>query len=86
MAERFIAAGSTQPYAIIVMDPPYASPTIEATIEAIAGSTRVDDGTILVVGHWPRLKLGERYGNFQQLTTRRIGGCSFSIYEYASED
>jgi 16S rRNA (guanine966-N2)-methyltransferase len=86
MAERFITAGSTQPYAIIVMDPPYASPTIEATIAAIAESTLVHDGTILVVGHWPRLKLGECYGGFQQLTTRRIGGCSFSIYEFASED
>ena len=85
-AERFIAAGAPEPYAIIMMDPPYASPTIEATIEAIAGTNLVQDGTILVVGHWPRLHLGEAYGGFQLLTSRQIGDHSFSIYEFASED
>ena len=84
--ERYIAAGAAEPYAIIMMDPPYASPTIEATIEAIAKSSLVADGTILVVGPWPRLELREQYGGFHQLTSRRIGDSSFSIYEYASDD
>lgn len=84
--ERFIAGGVGKPYDIIVMDPPYRSPTIEATIEALAGSTLVRDGTTLVVGHWPRLTLQETYGGWRLLTSRRIGDSSFSIYEYASGD
>lgn len=84
--ESFIAQAQGEPYAIIVMDPPYASPTIEATIQAIAESRLVRDGTVLVVGHWPRLTLQERYGHFVQLTTRRIGDSSFSIYEYLSDE
>lgn len=83
--EAWIAQARGEPYDIIMMDPPYASPTIEATIEAIAASRLVKDGTILVVGHWPRLTLQERYGNLTQLTTRRLGDSSFSIYEYIEE-
>lgn len=80
--EAFIAQFRGVPYDIIVMDPPYASPTIEATIQAIAASALVKDGSILVVGHWPRLTLQERYGRFEQLTSRRLGDSSFSIYDY----
>ncbi len=85
-AERFIAGGVVEPYAIIVMDPPYRSPAIEATIEALAVSNLVRNETILVVGHWPRLSLRESYGSFQLLTSRRIADSSFSIYEYESDD
>jgi 16S rRNA (guanine966-N2)-methyltransferase len=84
--ESFIAQAHGEPYDIIIMDPPYASPTIEATVEAIAQSNLVKDGTILVVGHWPRLTLQERYGEFVQLTSRRLGDSSFSIYEYMVDD
>ena len=80
--EGFIAQGGGQPYAIIMLDPPYASPTIEATIASIAASRLVQDGTLVIVGHWPRLTLAERYGKLEQLTTRTIGDSSFSIYEY----
>jgi 16S rRNA G966 N2-methylase RsmD len=68
-----------------MMDPPYASPTIEATINAIQASRLVQDGTVLIVGHWPRLTLQEQYGNLQQLTSRRLGDSSFSIYEYIDD-
>jgi 16S rRNA (guanine(966)-N(2))-methyltransferase RsmD len=85
-AARFIAGGTAEPYDIIVMDPPYRSPEIEATIEALAASNLARDGTVLVVGHWPRLTLSESYGSFQLLTSRRIGDSSFSIYEFVSDD
>lgn len=81
----FIAQALGAPYDIIMMDPPYASPTIVETIEAIEQSRLVQDGTILVVGHWPRLTLQERYGHFVQLTARRIGDSCFSIYEFIVE-
>ena len=84
--ERFIAGGATAPYDIIIMDPPYASLTIEATIEALAGTNLATGGTILVVGHWPRLSLREQYGCFRLLASRRFGDSSFSIYECESDD
>ncbi len=82
--EAFVTQ-AIQPYRVVMMDPPYASPTIEATITAISASRLVQDGTVLVVGHWPRLTLREHYGNFQQLTSRRLGDSSFSIYEYIDD-
>lgn len=79
--DRFLQSVGAAPYDIIVLDPPYASPAIEATIQAVAESHMVHDGTIVVVGHWPRLTLQERYGALEQLTSRRIGDSCFSIYE-----
>ncbi len=84
--EAFLAQKRHDPYDIILLDPPYASPTIEATIEAIADSGLVKEGTIVVVGHWPRLTLQEQYGQLTQLTTRRLGDSSFSIYEYIDNE
>lgn len=84
--ERFIAAGVAEPYDIIVMDPPYRSPAIEVTVEALSGSNLVKQGTVLVVGHWPRLQLHAAYGCFQLLTSRRIGDSCFAIYECQSDD
>ncbi|MBA3944624.1 MAG: 16S rRNA (guanine(966)-N(2))-methyltransferase RsmD [Herpetosiphonaceae bacterium] len=79
--ERYVEHPPVEPYAIIMLDPPYASPTIEPTIQSIADSRLVRDGTIVVVGHWPRLQLQIQYGQLDQLTSRRIGDSSFSIYE-----
>lgn len=80
--DSYIAQFVGEPYAIIVMDPPYRSPEIEATIAAIEGAKLVQDGTILVVGHWPKLTLRDEYGKFVQLTARRIGDSCFTIFEY----
>ncbi len=84
--EAFIARGAKEPYAIIVLDPPYASPTIEATLDAVAASSLVADGTIVVLGHWPRLTPKENYGRLTQLTSRRLGDSSFTIFEYVGEE
>lgn len=84
--ERFIAGITSTPYDIIMLDPPYASPTIEATIQQIVVSSVVKDGTIVVVGHWPRLTLQEAYGQLVQLTSRRIGDSCFTIYENIMSD
>ena len=79
--EAFIAAARGEAYDIIMLDPPYRSPSIEATIEALELSALVHDGTVVVVGHWPQLTLRGSYGRLEQLTTRRIGDSCFSIYE-----
>ncbi len=84
--ETFIARGGKEPYAIIVLDPPYASPTIETTLDAVAASPLVADGTIVVLGHWPRLTPKEHYGHLTQLTSRRLGDSSFTIFEYVADE
>lgn len=82
--ESYIA-GAREPYDIIMLDPPYASPTIEATVAAIAASRLAKDGTIVIVGHWPRLTLADQVGKLTQLTSRRLGDSSFTIFEYIDE-
>lgn len=82
--ESYIAGGR-EPYDIIMLDPPYASPTIEATVAVIAASRLVKDGTIVIVGHWPRLTLPDQIGKLTQLTSRRLGDSSFTIFEYIDE-
>lgn len=83
---RFLAtARPAEKYAIIVMDPPYADPAIEATIGAVADSGLLAHDGILVVGHSPRVTLADSYGPLRRLKFRRLGDSCFSIYEPADE-
>lgn len=82
---RYIAHySSAESYDIIFMDPPYADPKIVETIESIAASTLGTAGTILVVGHSPRVELADAYPPLERIKFRRIGDSCFSIYEWPS--
>jgi 16S rRNA (guanine966-N2)-methyltransferase len=70
-----------EPYDFIIMDPPYASPTIPDVIAALARSPAVERGTILLIGHSPRVALPERIGGLELLRQRCHGDSCFSIYE-----
>lgn len=70
-----------QPYDFIILDPPYASPTIQDVIEALARSPAVEHGTILVIGHSPRVALPERISPLELLRQRCHGDSCFAIYE-----
>lgn len=79
---RFLAQGGQhERYAIILMDPPYADPAIEATIGVVAGSTLLADEGLLMVGHSPRVTLAEQYEQLTRIKFRRLGDSCFSIYE-----
>jgi 16S rRNA (guanine(966)-N(2))-methyltransferase RsmD len=70
-------------YDIILLDPPYADPVINDTLETIAsGPLLVEDG-ILVIGHATQVLLAEEYGNgrLKRARHRVMGGSAFSIYE-----
>jgi 16S rRNA (guanine(966)-N(2))-methyltransferase RsmD len=71
-------------YAIIVMDPPYADPAIEATIRTVGDADLLDDDGLLVVGHSPQVTLADSYGSLRRLKFRRLGDSCFSIYEAAA--
>ncbi|MEA2527415.1 MAG: rRNA (guanine966-N2)-methyltransferase [Thermomicrobiales bacterium] len=69
------------PYDLIILDPPYADPEIVATLNRVAESRLIQSGTIVVVGHWPRITLPDQLGRLTRLRLRCHGDSCFSIYE-----
>jgi 16S rRNA (guanine966-N2)-methyltransferase len=76
----------TEPYDLVILDPPYADPEIKNVLARIAQSSLVQSGTIIVVGHWPRLTLPDEVDSLLRLRLRCHGDSCFSIYEAASPD
>ena len=70
-----------QPYDLIILDPPYADPEIVPTLGRVADSRLVQSGTIVVVGHSPRVTLPDQLGRLNRLRLRCHGDSCFSIYE-----
>ncbi|MEZ4532505.1 MAG: RsmD family RNA methyltransferase [Thermomicrobiales bacterium] len=69
------------PYDLVVLDPPYADPAIVETLSQLAESALVQSGTVVVLGHWPRLVLPEQLGRLELLKRRCHGDSCFSIFE-----
>ncbi|MDI3339852.1 MAG: RsmD family RNA methyltransferase [Sphaerobacter sp.] len=70
-----------EPYDLVIMDPPYADPHIVEMMRRVAQSRAVRVGTVLALGHWPRLELPEQIGPLRRLRQRCHGDSCFSIYE-----
>ncbi|MGH2535022.1 MAG: 16S rRNA (guanine(966)-N(2))-methyltransferase RsmD [Thermomicrobiales bacterium] len=70
-----------EPFDLVIVDPPYADPNIAHTVEEIGRSPLVQSGSVVVVGHWPRLELPERIANLELLRARCHGDSCFSIFE-----
>jgi 16S rRNA (guanine966-N2)-methyltransferase len=70
-----------QPYDLIVMDPPYADPEIVATLIRVAESGLVQSGSIIAIGHSPRVSLPEQAARLLRLRERCHGDSCVSIYE-----
>jgi 16S rRNA (guanine(966)-N(2))-methyltransferase RsmD len=68
-------------YDIIVMDPPYADPQIEHTITTVATIRVGHPGSLLIVGHSPRVTLADSYLLLTRIKFRRLGDSCFSIFE-----
>jgi 16S rRNA (guanine966-N2)-methyltransferase len=71
----------TAPYDLVVLDPPYADPAIADTLKQLAESALVQSGSVVVLGHWPRLELPEQIGRLELLKRRCHGDSCFSIFE-----
>ncbi len=82
----FIQQSRTGPYDFVILDPPYAAPDIIEMLEALSASSLVQSGTIVVLGHWPRLELPDTIGRLECLRHRCHGDSCFSIYEVADTD
>lgn len=68
---------------LIVLDPPYADPEILPTMEQLESSKLVQSGTIVVLGHSPRVSPPDSIGRLEALRHRCHGDTCFSIYECA---
>ena len=79
--ESFLGRRPAEPYDFVIMDPPYADPQIVATLERLGRSALVAPGTIVVIGHWPRLTLPPALPPLRQLRQRCHGDSCFAVYE-----
>lgn len=70
-----------EPYDLVILDPPYADPEIEGTLTQLAASSLIQSGTIVAIGHSPRVTLPEDIGRLGRLRQRCHGDSCFSIYE-----
>ena len=68
-------------YDLVILDPPYADPQIVPTLERVGTSPLVQSGTVVAIGHSPRVALPERAGRLARLRERCHGDSCFSIYE-----
>jgi 16S rRNA (guanine966-N2)-methyltransferase len=69
-------------YDYIMMDPPYADPAIERTINLVQEMGMGHAGSLLIVGHSPRVTLADTYPGLFRIKFRRLGDSCFSIYEH----
>jgi 16S rRNA (guanine966-N2)-methyltransferase len=79
--KQFVARGR-QPYDLVIVDPPYADPEILPALQSLESSRLVQSGTVIAIGHSPRVELPERMGRLEQLRSRCHGDSCFSIYEF----
>jgi 16S rRNA (guanine966-N2)-methyltransferase len=68
------------PYGVILMDPPYADPSIGLMVERVGLSALLGPRAALVVEHSKRVDLPESIGSLELLKRRRHGDTVVSIY------
>jgi 16S rRNA (guanine966-N2)-methyltransferase len=76
----FIAA-AREPYDLVIVDPPYADPAIVSTLEELSRSGAVEDGTIVCIGHSPRVTLPDELGRLVKLRGRCHGDSCFAVFD-----
>jgi 16S rRNA (guanine966-N2)-methyltransferase len=83
--ESFVAS-VRDAYDFVILDPPYADPAILETLDWLSRSAAVEDGTIVVLGHWPRLEIPEEIGQLSLLRGRCHGDSCFAIFDTVIPD
>lgn len=67
-------------YSIILVDPPYANPSIGSIIERLANSKLVSERTMVVVTHSPRRQLEPAYASLNLIKEHRHGDSVIALY------
>jgi 16S rRNA (guanine(966)-N(2))-methyltransferase RsmD len=68
-------------YDIILIDPPYADPSVSTLLETLAASEIVGDRSTVVLCHSNRFPLSSRYDGLHLVKQRRYGDTFISIYQ-----
>lgn len=76
----------SEPYDLVILDPPYADDAIPDTLRHLGESALVQSGSVVVLGHWPRLELPEQIGTLQLIKRRCHGDSCFSIFEVSEPE
>ena len=84
--ESYLGRRPAEPYDFVIMDPPYADPAIIAILERLGRSALVAPGTIVALGHSPRVHLPPAIPPLQQLRQRCHGDSCFAVYEVLSPE
>jgi 16S rRNA (guanine966-N2)-methyltransferase len=78
--------GARDPYDLVILDPPYADPDIVPTLEELSRSSAVADGTVVCVGHSPRVLLPDAIGQLVKLRGRCHGDSCFAVFDVVVPD
>ncbi|MBM2831327.1 MAG: rsmD [Dehalococcoidia bacterium] len=68
-------------YDVVLLDPPYADPSLEGMLAWLASSAVVKPATVLVVAHSSRRRLGDSYGPFAKVRERCHGDTCISLFK-----
>lgn len=79
--ESFLGRTPAAPYDFVIMDPPYADPAIVENLGRLGRSALVAPGTVVAIGHSPRVELPDDLPPLRRLRHRCHGDSCFSIYE-----
>ena len=77
---------SLEPFDLVFLDPPYADEDIIAVLESLGGSALIQSGSMVVLGHWPRLTPPATAGRLELVRTRCHGDSCFTVYEWPGDD
>jgi 16S rRNA (guanine966-N2)-methyltransferase len=72
-----------EPYDLILLDPPYADPTIPAILEALGRSALLKPSSVIVLEHARQFVPPERAGRLVRQRTRYHGGSGVTVYTVA---
>jgi 16S rRNA (guanine966-N2)-methyltransferase len=78
--------GVSDPYDLVILDPPYADPDIVPTLEELSRSGAVADGTVVCIGHSPRVLLPDAIGRLVKLRGRCHGDSCFAVFDVVVPD
>lgn len=70
----------SEPFDVIMMDPPYRKEELGEFLETLLASVLVKDSTILVVNHSVRQELADTYGRYERKKQSRHGDSIISVY------
>lgn len=81
--ESFLTRSTAQQYDFVIVDPPYADPGIASNLARLARSTLSAPGTVIALGHSPRVELGDLEPPLVLVRRRCHGDSCFSLFEIA---